>query len=99
MSDHPRLTRVLADALSIMFGGQDRTYVSGGLTGEPATLHDAGLMVAAMPPAVADRLEDALDACRFVFPDGTPCQARGREPVHGAREGDWQHAFDPLVAP
>lgn len=93
MSDHPRLARVLAGV------NHATTNPRPGEPARPWCEALARAQVAAMPPAVADRLEDALDACRFVFPDGTPCEARGREPVHGAREGDWRHAYDPLVAP
>jgi hypothetical protein len=89
--NHPLLTKVLGDAF---YGSSDPDE-------HPSRAEVSGLMVDAIPPDIADRLEWALEGCAWNG-DGydAPCwQPKGAD-CHRNPGIYWepeQHPFQPLV--
>jgi hypothetical protein len=83
----PLLTKVLADALLQTFCWDRRPEAVG---------KDTEVVIAAIPPDIADRLERALDVCQHLLVDGLEC---GQPPDDDVHIYDRTHLYQPLVTP
>lgn len=104
---HPLLTRVLAASWHDVWGSGDATHAADDdACGGPS---NAANLVAAIPPAIAGRLEAALDACQWRHcHNDEPCEEEAASITHRHLEGHCDpghepfrscHEFQPLVPP
>jgi hypothetical protein len=85
--NHPLLTKVLGDAF---YGSSDPDE-------HPSRAEVSGLMVDAIPPDIADRLERALDVCQYPVSNRASGLCERTEAGHRGLYGIHRH--QPLVTP